>query len=308
VNAPVVAAADGSEESLAATAWAAVAAARRHEPLCIVHVVDTDPGPAARTHVPGHPLPSRFRHDLPHHATSVLAKASRRAAGAAPGIDLRAAAVYGHAGQVLTAITTRASLLAVGKRGAARLPGAWTDSVALHLASSARCPVVFVPAVSSALFSEIVVGTDGSDDAAAALEFGFGEANTRHASLTALHIWALPQTGRLERYPNWMLSVGPPNASAVASLAGQVAPWRQKYPDVLVTEGTVHGQPGRVLTAFSGHAGLVVIAGGGVRPRLAPGSGAAADSLLHHAQCPVAVTPGSLRATVEADDRVLLSA
>lgn len=306
--APIIAGADGSEESLAATAWAAIAAARRGVPLCIVHVMDQDLGPSVHAHLSSHDLAGPFRHNLPHHARSVLAKASHRASGAAPGVDLRAVAVYGHAGQVLTAITARASLIAVGTRGAGRFPGQRSGSVTLHLASCARCPVVFVPAVSPALSHEIVVGTDGSEDAAAALEFGFGEADAQHARLTALHIWAIPHIAGIERYPNWMLSVGPSNPSSAASLAGQVAPWRQKYPDVLVSAGTVHGQPGRVLTMFSGHADLVVTAGGRVRPGRVPGADSMADALVHHPQCPVAVIPSSLRTTVEADHRVLVSA
>jgi nucleotide-binding universal stress UspA family protein len=291
--APIVAGANGSEESLAATAWAAVAAERRRVALCIVHVVDHDPRPSPHVHLAGHDLPGRFRHDLPHHARSVLARASRRAVMAAPGVDLRTAAVYGQAGQVLTAITARASLLAVGNRGPAGICVPRVSSVALHLASRARCPVVFVRADSRPVSDEIVVGTEGSEDSASALEFGFGEADTRHAKLTALNISALPHTAPLEASPNWILSVGPMNASAAASLAEQIAPWRLKYPAVRVTASTVHGQPGPVLTMFSGHAELVVLAGDRIRPGLAPGPGSVTDALLHHAQCPVAVIPSS---------------
>jgi nucleotide-binding universal stress UspA family protein len=305
---PIVAGADGSEESLAATAWAAVAAARRRVPLYIVHVVDHDSGPSAHAHLARHDLANWSRHHLPHRVRSALAKASRRAVLAAPGIDLRVAVIYGDAGQVLTAITARASLLAVGIRGAAGFHGPRRGSVALQLASSARCPVVFATAASSTVFDEIVVDIDGSDDAAATLEFGFGEADTRHARLTALHTWARPQAARLESYHTWMLSVGPLNATAAAALAEHVAPWRQKYPDVLVTESTVHGQPVHVVGMLSGHADLVVVGDGRVRLGLAPDYGSLADDLLHHAQCPVAVIPSSARTDVEADPTVLLSA
>jgi len=43
---PIVAATDGSDESLAATEWAALAAARRRLPLCVVHVMEQHPGTA----------------------------------------------------------------------------------------------------------------------------------------------------------------------------------------------------------------------------------------------------------------------
>jgi nucleotide-binding universal stress UspA family protein len=288
MNAPVVVATDGSEESLAATQWAAVAAAQRGARLCIVHVMD-GPGPAPHAQLMRHETPAPFRHGLPRHARSVLAKASRRAAGAAPGIDVHAVAVYGHADQVLTAMTARAPLVAVGTRGAGRSPQR-LGSVAHRLAGQARCPVVLVTADTTPAFDEIVVGTDGSDHAAATLEFGFGEAQLRDARLTALYIWAHPHAAQLESNHDWMLSAGPANPSATARLAQEVAPWRRKHPGVLVTEDTVHGEPGRVLTFASGHADLIVVDerdGAGS----APGLGSVACELLQHTHCPVAVVP-----------------
>jgi nucleotide-binding universal stress UspA family protein len=289
MSTPIVAATDGSEESLAATQWAAVAAARRGMRLCIVHVMD-DPGPGPHAALLRHERPAALRHGLPHHARSVLARASRRAAGAAPGIDMHAVAVYGHTDQVLTAMTVRAPLLAIGTRGAGRSPGQRLGSVARRLAGQAECPVVLVTADTSPAFDEIVVGTDGSDRAAAALEFGFGEAELRDARLTALYIWAHPHAAQLESSHDWMLSAGPANPNATARLAQEVGPWRRKHPGVLVTEDTVHGEPGRVLTFASGHADLIVVdERDGARS--APGLGSVACELLQHTHCPVAVIP-----------------
>jgi nucleotide-binding universal stress UspA family protein len=301
---PIVAATDGSDESLAAVEWAAVAAARRRLPLCVVHVVEQRPGPAPHRQLLRHELAGPFHHELPHHARSVLARASHRAALVAPGIEVHTVAVYGHADQVLTAITARTPLLALGTRGAGRLPGHRLGSVALRLADQARCPVVLVTADSSPAFREIVVGTDGSDDAAPALEFGFGEADLRGSRLTALYIWAHPQAAQFESNHDWMLSVGPVNPIATARLAGEVAPWRRNYPGLLVTESTVHGQPGRVLTLASGHADLIVVdrdASG-----QAQGLGPVSDALVHHTQCPVAVIPSSSRPAAGTSQRVLL--
>ena len=291
---PIVAGTDGSEESLAAVGWAATEAARRRVPLSIVHLVEPHHGlPAAHAQPPRHDRAGRLRHDLPHHARSALARASRRAVEAAPGVDLRTAAVFGRADQVLTALTARVPLLAIGTRGAGGLPGLRIGSVALGLACRARCPVVFALAGTGPVVGEIVVGIDDCDDAAAALGFGFGEADVRGARLTALHVWAQPQAGRLDGYHLWVLSVGPLNHGAAALLAEQVAPWRDKYPDVVVTESTVHGHPGRALALASRGADLVVV--GGCRNGLAsvPGLGQLGYAMLHHAQCPVALIPGA---------------
>jgi nucleotide-binding universal stress UspA family protein len=272
---PVVAGTDGSEGSLAAVDWAAREAARRRVPLHIVHVVD-------QLHA---------RHEAPRRARSVLARASRRAAQAAPGVDLRTAAVFGRADQVLTALSVSAPLLAIGTRGAGGFAGLRVGSVALRLACRARCPVVFTPAGSRPVFDEIVVSTDEIDLAAAALEFGFGEADAAGARLTALHAWADPLAGRLDGYHDWVLSVGPPDEGAAARLAEQVAPWRHKYPGVTVTESAVHGHPGRVLALASRSADLVVVGGRHGELASAPGLGLVSYAMLHHACCPVALIP-----------------
>jgi nucleotide-binding universal stress UspA family protein len=290
---PIVAGTDGSEESLAAVGWAATESARRRVPLSIMHVAEPHHGlPAARTHPPRHDGAGRLRHDLPHRARSALARASHRAAEAAPGVDLRTSAVFGRADQVLTALTARAPLLVIGTRGAGGFPGLRLGSVALGLACRARCPVVFVPVGTEPVVGEIVVGIDDCDEATAALGFGFGEADVRGARLTALHVWAQPQAGRLDGYHDWVLSVGPLNQGAAALLSEQVAPWRDKYPDVIVTESTVHGHPGRVLALASRGADLIVVGG---RTELAsiPGLGQVGYAMLHHAQCPVALIPGA---------------
>ena len=291
---PIVAGTDGSEESLAAVGWAATEAARRRVPLSIVHVVEPHHGlPAAHAQPPRHDRAGRLRHDLPHRVRSALARASRRAAEAAPGVDLRTTAVFGRADQVLTALTASVPLLAIGTRGAGGFAGLRLGSVALRLACGARCPVVFAPVGTGPVVGEIVVGIDDCDEATAALGFGFGEADVRGARLTALHVWAQPQAGRLDAYHDWVLSVGPVNQGAAALLAEQVAPWREKYPDVVVTESTVHGHPGRVLALASRAADLVVVGGCRNGPASVPGLGQLGYTMLHHAQCPVALIPGT---------------
>ena len=92
-----------------------------------------------------------------------------------------------------------------------------------------------------------------------------------------------------------MLSVGPVNQAAAALLAEQVAPWRDKYPGVTVTESTVHGDPGRALALASRAADLVVV-GGGSELASIPGLGQVGYAMLHHAQCAVALVPGTAAA------------
>jgi nucleotide-binding universal stress UspA family protein len=305
--APIVAGTDGSEESLAAVQWAAVEAVQRRVPLCIVHVLEHHTGPATQTqtlrHEPHHH--GWARHDLPHGARSALARASRRAAAAAPGVDLRTVVVSGHADQALTAITDQAPLLAIGTRGTGGgdFPGLRIGSVALCLARRARCPVVFTAAGSRPVVREIVTGTDDSGEATAALEFSFREADGRGARLTALYAWEHPETGRLDGYHDWVLSVGPVDEGAAALLSEQVAPWRHKYPDVTVTESPVRGHAGRAL-AFASRSTDLIVVGGRRDPASSLGLGPITFAMLRHAQCPVAVIPGSIVARAAARENV----
>lgn len=292
---PIAVGTDGSEESLAAVQWAAVAAARRSVPLWLVHVLQNHAEPATRTQIlcsEPHQR-GRIRHDLPHGARSVLARASHRAMGAAPGVDLRVVVVSGHAGQALTAITEEATLLAIGTRGTGGLARQHLGSVALCVAGQARCPVVFTTAGSRPDVREIVVGADASDEATAALRFSFSEADMRGARLTALYAWEHAEAGRLDGYRDWVLSVGPVDKGAAALLSEQVAPWRHRYPEVIVTESPVRGHAGRALAFASQSADLIVV--GSRRGRASSVTlGPITHAMLCHAQCPVAVIPGSI--------------
>jgi nucleotide-binding universal stress UspA family protein len=296
MTAQIVAGTDGSEESLAAVAWAAVEAAQRGMRLSIVHVMEHTM-PAADAQIVWHEVHRRgvSQHELPHGARSMLARAAHRAAGVAPGVDVHIAAVHGHADEVLTAITDDAALFAIGSRGtgSGRFSGLRLGSVALCLATRARCPVVFTTAGSRPDVREIVVGTDNSEEASAALEFSFGEADARGAQLTALYAWQHPESGRLDGYHGWVLSVDPVDKRAAAVLSEQVAPWRDKYPGVGVTESPVRGHAGRALAFASNSTDLIVIGG---RRNLASsmGLGPVTYAMLRHAQCPVAVIPGGI--------------
>ena len=144
------------------------------------------------------------------------------------------------------------------------------------------------------VLNEIVVGIEDCDYATGALEFGFGEADVRGARLTALHVWTRPQAGQLDGYHDWILSIDPVNAGAATLLSEQVAPWRDKYPDVVVTESTVHGHPGRVLTLASRGADLIVVGGRRSQQAPVPGLDPVHYSILRRTQCPIAFIPGGL--------------
>ena len=74
-------------------------------------------------------------------------------------------------------------------------------------------------------------------------------------------------------------------------LAEALAGWSGRYPDVKVSEQLEHGHPVDVLTEVSAHADLLVLGSrgrGGLKGLLL---GSVSHSMLHHAACPVIVTP-----------------
>ncbi|WP_406264274.1 universal stress protein [Streptomyces sp. NBC_00191] len=68
--------------------------------------------------------------------------------------------------------------------------------------------------------------------------------------------------------------------------------WREKYPDVPVTESAAAGSPVPILLRAASGAGLLVV---GRQMRERPGSGPqtgpVTQAAIHHARCPVAVVP-----------------
>ncbi|WP_242002139.1 universal stress protein [Kribbella steppae] len=172
-----------------------------------------------------------------------------------------------------------AELVVLGSRVHHRLQAAVLGSVVTSVTARATCPVVVVKG--NAHDGPIVVGTDGSEDSEAALEFAFEEAARSHAPLSVVYCWqpsdrhdrAVEDTEALLR--NW--------------LAESLEPLRAKFPAVAVRAEVVGGRPATTLAEHAGGASLAVVGSrgrGGVRGLLL---GSVSQSLLHSATCPVAV-------------------
>lgn len=173
----------------------------------------------------------------------------------------------------------RAELVVVGTRSRSKMSAAVLGSVATAVAAKAPCPVVVVRGERRA--GPIVVGTDGSPDSQDAVAFGFEEAAQTERPLEVVYCWQ-PQTEHAasidsteELLKNW--------------LAESLAPYRDKYPTVRVRASVVDGRASARLVERSGTASLVVVGSrgrGGVTGLLL---GSVSQSLLHHADSPVAI-------------------
>jgi nucleotide-binding universal stress UspA family protein len=283
---PVVAATDGSGESLRAVEWAAREAVLHGVPLRIVSAASL-PKLVLLQLKPERDAVLGF---VREHRDRVLTAAVARAAEMAPGLLIETHPLEGPAAQAVTGSGTGALMLVVGSRGIGALTAMVLGSVARYTADHASCPVVVVREETAAVHRLVGVGLGDLDDCADSLTFAFEEAALRKASLMAVHAWHAPQASISRTrtpYPPPALHAAAANAARQLTLL--LDRWQEKYPDVPVSQDVVHGHPGRAVADLSARADLVVI---GRHPGL-PGPGSVRHAVLNHAHGPIAIVPSS---------------
>ena len=288
---PIVAGTDGSEESLRAVDWAVREAVLRSSPLRIVSAASLLPrmvsraGPTNYDTVTDVLLKDRDR---------ALAAAAERAAKMAPGVLIDTDQLSGQPAQAITESGAGAMMLVLGSRGVGAFTAMVLGSISRYAASHASCPVVVVRDETAATHRQVGIGIGDLDHFADSLTFAFEEASLRRASLLAIHAWRTPQ-GDISRAGDTFTGEDPHafEAEAARHLEGLLNEWREKYPDVPVSQDVAHGHPGRALVGLSARADLVVIGRHAQHPgRQGPGS--VRHAVLNHAHGPVAVVPSSL--------------
>ncbi|POX46953.1 universal stress protein [Streptomyces sp. Ru72] len=284
---PITVGVDGSPESVAAAAWAAREAVRRGLPLRIVHAwqwQDLDVPTAA-----DEDAQARWAREVVETARDTLTERHRD-------LTVTAEAHRGAPVESLVAETATAELLVLGSRGHGAVVGFLIGSVGQQVIAESTRPVVLVRAgdrpAAEAAGRDIVVGQHGGpDDSAPALAFAFETAAARGAAVRVVRAWSLPpvfayspgslklldEAGGLEQFER-------------KALDEALRPWRDRYPDVPVTEHVEMGSAAQVLLSAAGDAQLVV-AGRRATRSVGPRIGSVAHALLHHAPCPVAVVP-----------------
>ncbi|MDX3797456.1 universal stress protein [Streptomyces sp. AK04-3B] len=285
---PITAGVDGTDESLAALAWAAREAVRRDLELRVVHAWRFQPN--AAQDLSGRDAQERWVRDA---AERSVAEIAERHPALTVATDVREGAPV----ETLVAAAAEGELLVLGSRGHGPVVGFLLGSVGQQVIAEAESPVVLVRAGDRASAEaggqEIVVGQQGDpQDSAAALRFAFETAAARGAAVRAVRAWTLPpvfayspgslrladEAGGLEPYEK--------NA-----LAAALEPWRERFPDVPVVEHVEMGSAGQVLLSVSGRAQLMVVGRRAHRTAVGARIGSVAHGVLHHADCPVAVVP-----------------
>lgn len=291
---PVVVGLDGSRESLAAADWAAGEALRRGLPLRLVHAwVGLSPDAS------GLPELEAPRHRARHILRTALDQLEERH----PQVRMSAEQIALPAVHALVEAAAEAELLVLGSRAFSGFGGYLAGSVALATVARATRPVVLVRADRTpedehlpeagglpsqrTPYRDVLAGVDVSRPCEELLAFAFESAALRNAPLRVVHAWHVP--------------FAPPSAAATTSaaargaaeraLAGQLRPWREKFPNVRVRTVVADARPAQHLPQAARDTGLLVV-GRRIRPsRLGTHTGPVAHAVMHRVRCPVAIVP-----------------
>ncbi|MEV4602963.1 universal stress protein [Amycolatopsis sp. NPDC049253] len=284
-NRVVLAGVDGSPSSGHAAVWAAAVAARRGAVLKLVQAY-TVPGPS----VSGMAV-AAVREGFRSVAETGLAEAEGAVLARWPSLPIERSAVEGSVVGVLLRESSDAEVVALGSRGLGGFTGLLLGSTAAALAGRAPCPVVVVrgrkPDEAPPTSGPVLVGLDGSPDSSEALGYACDEATARGTGLVAVRTWTKITTG----------STSPDDFAAGERrlVDEQLAPWREKFPELRVDVVVAHGRPARTLLERSAGAQLVVVGSRGRGGFTGMLLGSTSHALLVHSACPVAVVrPGSL--------------
>jgi nucleotide-binding universal stress UspA family protein len=185
--------------------------------------------------------------------------------------------------QALIDASAKAATVVIGARGHSLLSGVVVGSVSQHVTRHSSCPVVVVRAPYHPDADRVVVGVDGSTGSRKALEFAFDHASRSGAPITAVHAWR--NAARGDTGEGLVEEI----RAAERVLAEALAGFADQYPDVKVTTEAIPVVPQRVLADASQSASLVVVGSRGLGAFAGLLLGSVSQSVLHHAQCTVAV-------------------
>jgi nucleotide-binding universal stress UspA family protein len=279
---PIVAATDGSHESIQAVEWAAREANLHGAPLRIVSATEMLP----RMTPPPHAVDVETVVDaIRRNRDLALAAAAKAAAAMAPGVLIDTDGLDGPPAMAVTEAAAGAAMLVVGCRGSGAFTAMVLGSVSRYAAVHASCPVVVVREETMAAHRQVVVGVRDPRDCAVALDFAFAEAALRNASLIAVHAWQSPRASIPPSH-----GAAAREAETALEMAELLRDWHEKYPDVIASQDVVHGHPARVLAGLSARADLVVL-GRHHRDGRVPGPARIVHAVLSHAHGPVATVP-----------------
>lgn len=280
MNRPILVGYDGSASADAALAWAVAEGVRTATGVVLGYAFEWPTGAAPIIPGPAAWPDAASRRD----AETMLRVAAAEAVEAHPGADVTTVVLDGPAAIRLREKSRDAALLVVGNRGHGGFADLLLGSTSVAVSAHAHCPVVVVRGEPHP-DGPVVVGVDGSEASLQALRFAVDQATGRGVGLRVLRAWSPPA-------PRWRPPAFDPReivAAERALLDDEVAPWRDKHPELTITVEAVGDSPGRVLVDATRTAGLVVVGSRGRGGFTGLLLGSVSQQLLHHSHSPVAV-------------------
>ena len=299
MNRTVTVGLDGSRESRAAAEWAAREAGLLGLPLKLVHVWEPVPDAIAQAPLLGAETHQHWTNRIPREAAEGLRLRH-------PGVDVTTEQLSGRPSEVLADAAKDAELLVLGSRGLSGIGGFMVGSVGLAVVAHAERPVVLVRAGEQATdehemdpvgipsaatpFRPVVLGLDVESPDEELIEFAFAAAARRGTTLRVVHGWNPPPYYAYGLAADLELHADLTRRESTA-LTEVLRPWREKHPNVEVTEEFHYGTPGSHLVDASREASLVVVGRRIRRSAFGAHVGPVTHAVLHHATAPVAVVP-----------------
>jgi nucleotide-binding universal stress UspA family protein len=285
---PVVVGVDDSPASRAALGWAVDEAIRMNRPLHLVHA---------------HPIQAEWSATPmsvlvpPPEEDRVLTEAIARTGEVADRAGVTIASPAGSPAAALVDASCDATEMVLGGPRHGALGSAVLGSTTIDVAAHALCPVVIVRAglPENTVRRGIVVGSDGSEASRAAVGHAFRRANRTGLPLTVVHAWYLNYGGPALLVPELEAERRRIGERERVLTAAVVAQWEEQFPDVVINQEVVHGDPVQVLVEASADAEIVVVGTHGRGEVAGLFLGSVSQGLIRHATSPVMVVrPGVL--------------
>jgi nucleotide-binding universal stress UspA family protein len=279
----IIAGIDGSSGADAALRWAADEADLRDAELVAL---------LAWGYLDQHPIPGHEGFD-PEYGQADAEEAANEYVARALGANHRPVtvkAICDLPARALLEASAGADLLVMGARGIGGFRGLLVGSV------TQRC--LNETTVALALIHEphlgdpsgpVVVGVDGSDNAAVAYRWAYDEAGRRGAHLKAVYAWQEPMGGG-ESF-GLVVDDAALEEAAVDTVEKVVTTASGDASPITVERVAARGRAAPVLIEESASAALVVVGHRGHRRWGRVALGSVAQQVAHHGRCPVVVVP-----------------
>ncbi|MFI6494417.1 universal stress protein [Streptomyces sp. NPDC050564] len=285
---PLVVGVDGSDSSLLAVDWTVDEAARRGLPLRLVY------GSRWERYEGATPASGLERPSERVMAEHIVGSAAERARRRNPDVKVSTDIVPEEAASALLREGNNAAVLVTGSRGRGELKGLLLGSVGLAVAARAHCPVIVVRGDKAGLagtHERILLGAGDPATSGEAVRFAFDEAEARACTLDVVRAWRRPAHESTDHPATADEPTRPYEERASALLDTLLHDAMVDHPGVRVRRTTVEGPARAVLLNRSAAADLVIVGAPRRQGHFGLQIGRVGHTLLHHAECPVAIVP-----------------